>query len=94
MISLNAEPESWLERISTQLGGFPVFIRPSQEHSKGTRKRYVAHDPEELQIWIKAEFLLVYDFVILKVHSATDILHRNGPITCRKKPSVGHTGST
>lgn len=55
VISLKAEPVSWLERITAQLDGFPVFIK--SRSSKNGRKisRDSIQNYDELQSWIKVD---------------------------------------
>ncbi|VDK34502.1 unnamed protein product, partial [Gongylonema pulchrum] len=54
VMSLSAEPSSWLERIAAQLGGFPVFIRSCSSKSGHETNRCSIHNYDELQSWIKS----------------------------------------
>ncbi|OZC04868.1 hypothetical protein X798_08170 [Onchocerca flexuosa] len=53
IISLKAEPSLWLRRITTQLDGFPVFVRSCQAKHGHKITRYSIHDCDEMQSWIK-----------------------------------------
>lgn len=50
---MQSHSEDCIKKAKTQLGGFPVFIKPARPGNKCVHSYSVASNPEEMRAWIK-----------------------------------------